>query len=141
MFSLSKTKDTHNFKYGRVTANNEWKVSEACYSMSNTNRKFFMQVLGTSLKIKFNTLICLILTYCKQFNKINNDPKFSDRQVWANSAEEQSYQGLHCLQFPPHFDDTKILDGCSRMKEMSRNMTKPTKWHVRPAKTQISLGP
>ena len=23
---------------------------------------------------------------------------------------------------------------------MSRNMTKPTKWHVRPAKTQISLG-
>ena len=24
--------------------------------------------------------------------------------------------------------------------EMSRLMTKPTKWHVRPAKTQISLG-
>ena len=26
------------------------------------------------------------------------------------------------------------------IKEMSRLMTKPTKWHVRPAKTQISLG-
>ena len=31
-----------------------------------------------------------------------NDPKFSDRQVWANSVdpdqtEEQSDQGLHCL--------------------------------------------
>ena len=25
--------------------------------------------------------------------------------------------------------------------QMSRNMTKPTKWHVRPAKTQIRLGP
>ena len=25
-------------------------------------------------------------------------------------------------------------------KHMSRLMTKPTKWHVRPAKTQISLG-
>ena len=24
--------------------------------------------------------------------------------------------------------------------DLSRNMTKPTKWHVRPAKTQISLG-
>ena len=24
--------------------------------------------------------------------------------------------------------------------QMSRNMTKPTKWHARPAKTQISLG-
>ena len=24
--------------------------------------------------------------------------------------------------------------------QMSRDMTKPTKWHVRPAKTQISLG-
>ena len=37
----------------------------------------------------------------------SNDPKFSDREVWANSAdpdqtaprglEEQSDQGLHCL--------------------------------------------
>ena len=25
-------------------------------------------------------------------------------------------------------------------KDMSRIVTKPTKWHVRPAKTQISLG-
>ena len=25
-------------------------------------------------------------------------------------------------------------------KQMSRLMTKPTKWHVRPAKTQIGLG-
>ena len=39
-----------------------------------------------------------------------NVPKFSDRQVWANSAdpdhialEEQSDQGLHCLQFSLHF--------------------------------------
>ena len=30
-----------------------------------------------------------------------NDPKFSDRYAWANSAdpEEQSDQGLHCLPF------------------------------------------
>ena len=50
-------------------------------------------------------------------NKLNkttlvyrNVSKFSDRQVWANSAdpdqtaprEEQSDQGLHCLQFPLH---------------------------------------
>ena len=39
-----------------------------------------------------------------------NDPKFLDSQLWANSAdpdqtaplaplEEQSDQGLHCLQF------------------------------------------
>ena len=27
-------------------------------------------------------------------------PKFSDRQVWANSADpDQTAQGLHCLQF------------------------------------------
>ena len=41
----------------------------------------------------------------------HNDPKFSDRQVWANSADpdqtaqEQSDQGLHCLQFPLHLLD------------------------------------
>ena len=53
-----------------------------------------------------------------------NDPKFSDRKVWANSAnsdqttpkgakpllKEQSDQGLHCLLFHlNHFD--KILLG------------------------------
>ena len=34
-------------------------------------------------------------------------------------------QGLHCLPF---------------QLQMSRHTTKPTKWHVRPTKTQISLG-
>ena len=35
-----------------------------------------------------------------------NVPKFSDRQIWANSADpEQSDQGLHCLQFPLHLLD------------------------------------
>ena len=37
-----------------------------------------------------------------------NDPKFSDRQFWANSVEEQSDQGLHCLLFHLHLFD-KIL--------------------------------
>ena len=35
-----------------------------------------------------------------------NDPKFSDRYAWANSADpdqkEQSDQGLHCLPFRLH---------------------------------------
>ena len=32
-----------------------------------------------------------------------NDPKFSERQVWANSADpDHSNQALHCLQFPLH---------------------------------------
>ena len=40
-----------------------------------------------------------------------NDPKFSDRQVWANSADpdqtaEQSDQGLHCLLFRLRLSDT-----------------------------------
>ena len=41
-----------------------------------------------------------------------NDPKFPDKQVWANSAdpdqtalEEQSDQGLHCLLFHLHLFD------------------------------------
>ena len=35
-----------------------------------------------------------------------NVPKFSDRQVWANSADPDQTapdQGLHCLQFHLHF--------------------------------------
>ena len=45
----------------------------------------------------------------KENNQIpTNDPKFSDRQVWANSADprllldEQFDQGLHCLLFHLH---------------------------------------
>ena len=35
-----------------------------------------------------------------------NFPKFSDRQVWANSADpDQTDQGLYCLQFPLHLLD------------------------------------
>ena len=39
-----------------------------------------------------------------------NFPKFSDRQVWANSAdlEEQSDQGLHCLPFRLHRLDSLL---------------------------------
>ena len=38
-----------------------------------------------------------------------NVPKFSDRHVWANSADpEQTDQGLHCLQFPLHLLDALL---------------------------------
>ena len=39
-----------------------------------------------------------------------NDPKFSDRYAWANSAdlEEQSDQGLHCLLFRLHHLDSLL---------------------------------
>ena len=43
--------------------------------------------------------------------KYRNGHKFSERSVWANSTdpdqilEEQSDQGLHCLQFHLHLFD------------------------------------
>ena len=41
----------------------------------------------------------------------HNDPKFSDRQVWANSAdlEEQFDQDLHCLPFRLHRLDSLLF--------------------------------
>ena len=54
---------------------------------------------------KRNSYIDVKKCYC-------NDPKFLDKQVWANSAdpdqtalEEQSDQGLHCLLFHLHLFD------------------------------------
>ena len=41
----------------------------------------------------------------------HNDPKFSDRHVWANSADpdlEQSDQGLHFLPFRLHWLDSLL---------------------------------
>ena len=44
-------------------------------------------------------------TYYKAVLLYHNDPKFSDRYAWTNSADpdqEQSDQGLHCLPFRLH---------------------------------------
>ena len=49
-----------------------------------------------------------------------NDPKFSDRLVWANSAdpdlEEQSDQGLHYLLFHLH-----LLEAFSAVRPICLN--------------------
>ena len=58
-----------------------------------------------------------------------NGPKFSDRQVWANSAdpdktargaigllEEQSDQGLHSLQFCLHLLDALLYGKATLFK-------------------------
>ena len=63
-----------------------------------------------------SSVILLWISFVKRAREIliyRHDPRFSDRQVWANSVDPD---------------------------QISRLMTKPTKWHVRPAKTQISLG-
>ena len=48
----------------------------------------------------------------KYFINYRNDPKFSDRKIWENSADpdqtEQSDQGLHCLLFRMHLLDTLL---------------------------------
>ena len=51
----------------------------------------------------------VLLTGClKLLIEYSNDPKFSDRQVWANCVdlEEQSDQGLHYLLFHLHLLET-----------------------------------
>ena len=48
----------------------------------------------------------------------------------------RDFSVLACLSHPR----IKLLSQTVHHCYMSRLMTKPTKWHVRPAKTQISLG-
>ena len=54
-----------------------------------------------------------------------NDPKFSDRYTWANSADpdqEQSVQGLHCLlpaAFWVHY--SLIKPSCSNFRVITAN--------------------
>ena len=46
-----------------------------------------------------------------RYHYFHNDPKFLDRQVWANSVDsdqEQSDQGLHCLPFCLHLLDALL---------------------------------
>ena len=73
------------------------------------------QSIGHTAKVSWEPASFEIL----QYRIYRNAPKFSDRQVWANSvdpdqtaprskSEEQSDQGLHCLQFPLHLLDALL---------------------------------
>ena len=58
----------------------------------------------------------------EQTMEYRNDPKFSDRQVWANSVdpdqvlEEQSDQGLDCLLFHLHLLDSLLYGRVTLLK-------------------------
>ena len=63
-------------------------------------------------------------------NMINTHPdKTLKGQTNRNALDISSHCPLHIP-----------TDNCEGFHYMSRLVTKPTKWHVRPAKTQISLG-
>ena len=54
--------------------------------------------------------------------------------IWLSFTLGQKYVCVSC------FSSEKSIGIVGRYYYLSRLMTKPTKWHVRPAKTQISLG-
>ena len=96
---------------------------------------------------------------CAQW--VAKDPRFlhADSEDWSDGAAAQADLSLCWAQWSfcwfcheaAHFwlvdwfrfiapgNIMKVMSRCC-LKHLSRLMTKPTKWHVRPAKTQISLG-
>ena len=82
-----------------------------------------------------HTLILLVLSYsgsgCVEWfctSSLVDDPNYVQTDDLFSMGSISFHSTLHC--------------SCqwSGSVEMNRLMTKPTKWHVRPAKTQISLG-
>ena len=66
-------------------------------------------------KLVLNQGYFLKLSVSSNERGYRNDPKFSDRYAWANSADpdetaplEQSDQGLHCLPFRLHRLDSLL---------------------------------
>ena len=51
-----------------------------------------------------------------------------------------AYNLIHLFFFLLIFSSSKFKNLLQRKAYLSRLMTKPTKWHMRPAKTQIRLG-
>ena len=73
----------------------------------STKRKKILK--KKKLQVPMHPKKLIFIIYCTAKSCYRNVPKFWDRQVWANSADpdqtahqEQSDQGLHCLQFPLH---------------------------------------
>ena len=63
------------------------------------------------------------------------DSPFSHKRI-SVSMTVRDFSVLACLSHPRITLQSQTVHHCY----MSRLVTKPTKWHVRPAKTQISLG-
>ena len=55
---------------------------------------------------------------CDRKSYIVIDPKFSARQVLANSVDpyQTAHQGLHCLPFPLHLLDAGLYDKTTLFK-------------------------
>ena len=71
------------------------------------NIQFSCGCLQGFLRRKFVSTVKIWMTRKDGVQVYRYVPKFSDRQVWANSAD-QSDQGLHCLQFPLHLLDALL---------------------------------
>ena len=59
--------------------------------------------------IQTATIKTATVTFLKETLIYRNDPKFSDRYAWANSADtDQTAPSLHCLPFCPHRLDSLL---------------------------------
>ena len=56
---------------------------------------------GTRIRFLFTIMN---RTFQRLYPDYRENPKFSDRQVWVNSADpdQTAHQGLHCLPFRMH---------------------------------------
>ena len=58
------------------------------------------------------------------YGQDRNDPKFSDRYAWANSADpdQTADQGLHCLPFRLHRLDSMVEPHSSNFRVITTNV-------------------
>ena len=89
-------------------------VKSMCVIKVLENHYYLLQYLIWAVEVICNNIVLISLKGVRWW-QYHNVPKFSDRQVWANSAdpdrlllEEQSDQGLHYLQFPLHLLDALL---------------------------------
>ena len=99
---------------------------------------------------------CHMFATCHLCKSVQDYYKYGDSSNILGVKQKQSrptitLKSKPVLRKPLTIKDDKVcshanymcalsIDVLAYVDKMSRNMTKPTKWHVRPAKTQISLG-
>ena len=93
---------------------------------------FYVVSIITARQRRQRTLLMKILIY----DYIICDRSFSHTGQECLSMAVIDFSASACLSHPR----IKLLSQTVHHCYMSRLMTKPTKWHVRPAKTQIRLG-
>ena len=137
-----------------MTQNYVWTIFFKAFCMTTKPLNIAAKIIFMSRQYNLNTRNLKIIPYNQEKMQIKHDALFLHISIYQlirlcltfcslwRCKKQTADRNTPVIGKSPGSDTIKPLVARERVvkREMSHLMTKPTKWHVRPAKTQIRLG-